>query len=557
MSAGVPEALRDLSPHQRTTLAWVAVLIVGGWLAFGGLGGRDVMRKAESRCAQTAQEMLASGDWVLPTFGGEPRLEKPPLMYWLIVAVSEPAGHVTEKTAMIPVVLSGLGVVLIVMAWGVWLGGLRTGVFAAVALATMPGVFVKGHHIEVEMTLTVFVTLAMWLLARRWMGWSRSPSEMALAIVALALAFLTKGPPTLVFPIATFAILAAWGWRHTEYRARASVGIWLILGVVIALLAIAPWALAILSRHPGAATQWWEEILSKRVGSEDASHSAGLLYYFLRLWPLMLPWLLFAPLAWWTADTPENRRQRALLLSWSLGCLVVFSLFGGKRWYYLLPVFPPVALLAGAGLDAWTRGLAGRAHRWGAGVLWALAGAGAAMPVAFPVTAAVLHVPWIWPLLWGVVTGALGVAALLCLRDRRRVVAVCAVLAAAVTLWTAYRLTFWPWENRTDSQRVIGTWVRGVVPADAPLYLYKTHVTEMRFYLDRPVTDLGEHSELLDLALLASAENRGLYVLVQRKHRDDLDPFIYEPVAEEVAGRPWTDYDDLLVRVTGVKASEE
>ena len=46
-------------------------------LAAFGLIGAD-----EPRYAQVAREMLSRHDWVTPTLGGLPWLEKPPLYYW-------------------------------------------------------------------------------------------------------------------------------------------------------------------------------------------------------------------------------------------------------------------------------------------------------------------------------------------------------------------------------------------------------------------------------------------------------------------------------------------
>ncbi|UCF36822.1 MAG: hypothetical protein JSU96_18755, partial [Acidobacteriota bacterium] len=38
----------------------------------------------EAFYAQTPREMVESGDWIHPTFNGRPRVNKPPLSYWLV-----------------------------------------------------------------------------------------------------------------------------------------------------------------------------------------------------------------------------------------------------------------------------------------------------------------------------------------------------------------------------------------------------------------------------------------------------------------------------------------
>src|SRR4051812_3587053 len=47
------------------------------------LDSRPVYKIQEVRIAETAREMQASGDWLVPHYNGELRLQKPPLPYWL------------------------------------------------------------------------------------------------------------------------------------------------------------------------------------------------------------------------------------------------------------------------------------------------------------------------------------------------------------------------------------------------------------------------------------------------------------------------------------------
>ena len=57
--------------------AGTVALYKEGMALFVGLLGAD-----EPRYAQVAREMLARHDWITPTLGGKPWLEKPPLYYW-------------------------------------------------------------------------------------------------------------------------------------------------------------------------------------------------------------------------------------------------------------------------------------------------------------------------------------------------------------------------------------------------------------------------------------------------------------------------------------------
>ena len=60
----------------------------------------------EGRYAQIPREMLARGDWVVPHLQGQPYLDKPPLLYWLVMlsysvfGVSEAAARLVPALAV-------------------------------------------------------------------------------------------------------------------------------------------------------------------------------------------------------------------------------------------------------------------------------------------------------------------------------------------------------------------------------------------------------------------------------------------------------------------------
>src|SRR3954470_2565384 len=59
---------------------------------FPALFSRPLTETAEARIAVVAREMLQSGNYVLPTIDGKPRLKKPPLPYWTAVATAKIIG---------------------------------------------------------------------------------------------------------------------------------------------------------------------------------------------------------------------------------------------------------------------------------------------------------------------------------------------------------------------------------------------------------------------------------------------------------------------------------
>jgi len=63
--------------------------------------------QVDGQYAEAAREMIARGDWLVPTQDGIPRLQKPPLLYWLEMLSLRTFG-VNEFAARLPVTLQPL-----------------------------------------------------------------------------------------------------------------------------------------------------------------------------------------------------------------------------------------------------------------------------------------------------------------------------------------------------------------------------------------------------------------------------------------------------------------
>ena len=70
------------APASRLRTDWLLLAGFCGFLFFFGLSSFGLVGADEPRYAQVAREMLARHDWITPTLGGKPWLEKPPLYYW-------------------------------------------------------------------------------------------------------------------------------------------------------------------------------------------------------------------------------------------------------------------------------------------------------------------------------------------------------------------------------------------------------------------------------------------------------------------------------------------
>ena len=77
------------------------IIVAAAIIFFTYLGAASLWDEDETLYATIAREMLQCGDWVVPMFNGHLFPEKPPLMFWLMIAGLEIFGQ-SEFAATLP-----------------------------------------------------------------------------------------------------------------------------------------------------------------------------------------------------------------------------------------------------------------------------------------------------------------------------------------------------------------------------------------------------------------------------------------------------------------------
>ena len=365
---------------------WLAVLIPAALLLLLA-ALRPLAVPDEGRYADISRWMLVSGDWLTPRLDGLPFFHKPPLTHWLQAASMALFG-ITPWAARVPGALLAT-----LMLAGVYIAGHRLA-GAAVArraswmLGASGGFLIGGQYVNHDIGVAAWITSAIWCFAlafdqgeRPHAGWARA------GFAACALGLLTKGLIGVALPGLVIGawVLATRQWRKLLHLPWASG---LLLFIAIGL----PWFWLAGERHPGLWNYLFGVQQFTRYTGSGFNNEHGWWFYPAACVLLLFPWAFFAAWDGWarlralatrapSADSAE-RRLAVLCWVWLAAIVLFFSLPRSKLVGYILPVLPPLALLAALG---WQRVLAGRAHagRWFA-ALWVLA---AAMPVALTVAA--------------------------------------------------------------------------------------------------------------------------------------------------------------------------
>jgi len=346
--------LRPGAESRRETMVDVAWLVGLALLLMGtGFGLRDPWPADEPRFALIAQDMLRSGDWMIPRVGGDLYADKPPLYFWLLSASMALTGSM-RLGFLLPSLLAGLGSVVLVYDLLRRVRG-REVAFAGALVLLFTFQFVwQFRQAQIDATLCFFTTLSLYGLLRhlfagpsiRWffVGWAAA----GFGVITKGVGFL---PLMVLIP---YAVLSARGWpstaTHRDHR-------WW-LGPVFFLGAIACWFVPMMfvTSAGGELLAYREEILFQQTVTRYADawhHHEPFWYYPVRVMPLLwlpltalLPWLVPAWRKAFNLDVDRRDTFVAVLLAWVLLVVLFFSASSGKRGVYVLPAVPALAMAA-------------------------------------------------------------------------------------------------------------------------------------------------------------------------------------------------------------------
>jgi 4-amino-4-deoxy-L-arabinose transferase-like glycosyltransferase len=344
-----PLRMPRLPPACREPAAAALVLAAAALLLFSRPDA-PLLEPEEARYAEIPRQMLAADSWVVPVLHGQPYLDKPPLLYWLVMLSYEAFGVSAAAARLVPAVAAWL-TVAVVYAWGRLAAGRRVALFAALLLALTPDFVYRGRMLTTNGLLGLWVTVAWGCGHAALLGGRRPGLLWALAGLATGLGVLTKGPVAVVLVVVPLGAITLLDRRATRPRLRDGVAF-----AAAALAVAGPWFLAMAGRDPGFLHYFfWKHHVERFVTPFD--HDEPVWFYLPGLLLGLLPWTLLVPDLLRAAlrrgaDRPAGLTAFLLAFGW---CLLFFSLSGCKRAVYLLPALPPLALALGGSLSAWGR----------------------------------------------------------------------------------------------------------------------------------------------------------------------------------------------------------
>jgi 4-amino-4-deoxy-L-arabinose transferase-like glycosyltransferase len=467
---------------------------------FIGLGASSIWDANEAFYVETPRQMVVTGDYVNPSFNGEPRFNKPVLSYWIVAGLYRVLG-VSVTAERLGIALGALGLFAATFAIGRVARSTRVGVMAALILASSPRVLIWSRRIFIDIYLALFMafTLMCFVLATARPGHRRR--YLLLMYCAIGLGVLTKGPEAAVLPALVCVGYLIWTRRLGELRR-----LMLPWGVLIVVAIVTPWYAAVYAQHGWKYIVdffWGENIgrYTETFGLQDR----GPWFYLGVLFTDLFPWALLVPAAIYAAvrsqriepggsGSPDLRR---LLLTWVAVFVGVFSFSHTKQDLYIFPIVPALATLVAMALDDAIR--LGRAR---AAVTSSLAVAllvmglvGAVCAWLFGLGAGDNQIPGAAPIAAALAGGA-GVAVWLLAR-RAMAACVAGIATAAVLANWLLVLVALPAFERYKPVVAMTNIIRQRAAPTAVVAHYQIVLPSMVYYLGRPIEPFLDMSALV------------------------------------------------------------
>ncbi|MEG4805826.1 glycosyltransferase family 39 protein [Microcoleus sp. ARI1-B5] len=329
-----------------TDKLWMLAFLLAAVLIFGlNLGGPALRDWDEGIAAQVSREIWRGLNWLYPTIGSMPYLNKPPLVHWLIGLCFANLG-VSELTArLIPAMLTAASVPLLYAIGRELFPQRSKSIFSALVYLTLLPVVRHGRLAMLDGAVLCFLLASMWCLLR-----SRRDLRYALgAGMGFGLICLTKGVMLGLLLGAIGLVFLVWDTP----RLLTSGYLW--GGLAIGTFPVAAWYFA----------QWLhygQDFINanlvnqsfRRIWEPVGNHKGPPWYYLLEILESAWPWQLFylqgLRFSWENRNFPGPK----LVLVWTGVYLLAISVMNTKLPWYVLPVYPAFALAVGSYLaEVW------------------------------------------------------------------------------------------------------------------------------------------------------------------------------------------------------------
>ncbi len=333
----------------------------------------DLFEGDQQKQVGYVMDVLKNGHWLTQYEVNGKIATKPPLYNWLAASVCLVTGSTAPWAMKLPSLLSAMGLLVLIYLLAARFFD-ESAAFWAVLACMASHHFIKlAWFARTDMLMTFGLYLAIYLALFMRSSWG-GPVVVGLL---MGINYLIKGPAGPV-------LFAAWliMWMAVERRSlRPALFLRAVTGALLFLIIAGAWLAAMWNQPQFQSVVIGQELSARIPG---VAHEVDPFYYYVPLlFQRIAPWSLVAIVTLFFALKRVEREKAIFCAFWALSMLVLLSLVPEKRHDLLLPVYPPIFILAGLGLRYFTEPALSRHGGW---ILW-------------PVSAALIFFPALVPFL--------------------------------------------------------------------------------------------------------------------------------------------------------------
>ncbi len=315
-------------------LCIVAVVVI-----FYNIGTIPLLDPDEPVYAETPKEMIKYNEYLSPRIYGEYWYDKPPMYYWLVAGSYKIFG-INEFAARFPSAFLAVLSVLVMYYYGSKLFNKRAAACGALVLVTSLEFFYLGKAAVTDITLNFCLMVSLLAFINR---------QYYIFYIFAGLATLTKGPVGLLFPGAILFLYFLFSGRWQEMKHMK-----ILSGVLVFSLVALPWYIYMYINHGNAFVETFLGFHNiTRFTSPEHPETVWWYYYIPVLILGFFPWSAVMVQSVWKSftDSRHDYPQLLYLNIWAAFIFVFFTISQTKLVSYILPMFPPLALIVGWNID--------------------------------------------------------------------------------------------------------------------------------------------------------------------------------------------------------------
>ncbi|PKQ69931.1 ArnT family glycosyltransferase [Raineya orbicola] len=302
------------------------------------LGSVHLFDWDEVNFAESAREMLVTGNFTQVQINYRPFWEKPPLFFWL-QSVSMSIFGINAFAARLPNAIFGVITLLTFLRIGTRKYSLQMGFWWAMAYlgSFLPFMYFKSGIIDP--VFNYFIFLGVYYLAET----IENPSnrKAILAGIFTGLAVLTKGPVGFLLILLTFLAF----WISERFRKIATWQVVVLYALATALVSSA-WFAVELWRGGWWFFKMFIEYQIRLFSTPDAGHEQPFFYHFVVVFLGCFPMSVFA--LWGFRKNPKDEspvfHKKMLFLFWVV--MILFSIVKTKIVHYSSMAYFPLSFFA-------------------------------------------------------------------------------------------------------------------------------------------------------------------------------------------------------------------